>query len=58
MSYLESLRDFQGAILSVKLSTLTASQTNNALPRILNVAEEIGELCREERLALDGFPLQ
>lgn len=56
MSEIKTLRDFQKAIWDLKLKTLTQNQTVVALPRVLNAAEEIGELCREERLALDGFP--
>lgn len=50
-----NLNQFQTRLGLAKTEYLSVRQTFEPLPRALNIAEEGGELCREERLYAEGF---
>jgi hypothetical protein len=52
------IHGFQGELLRVKIRHFDDAAIHSAPSRALNVAEEAGELAREERLVLDGRPLR
>ena len=54
-----NIREFQKRLLARKVTTFPhPASTYNPTSRALNVAEEAGELAREERLAIDGHPFR
>lgn len=53
----KTLNDLQQELLNLKSKTFTEfpAAITNPIARALNIAEEAGELAREERLSLDGM---